>query len=106
MASGARKVAGRFGPRYGVKIRKGVEEVERLQKARYKCPKCEFVAVKRYASGIWRCRHCGLKFAGGAYSPTSKEIEALEETLAKEGAVAEGEGAEAVAEPAPTKGTA
>lgn len=101
MASGLRKggSAGRFGARYGVKIRRGVEEVERLQKATYKCPRCEFEAVKRYASGIWRCRHCGLKFAGGAYSPQSKDIEALEEVL--EGKEPEAAEAEAAAEPAP-----
>lgn len=95
--------AGRFGPRYGVKIRKGVAEVERLQKAKYKCPRCEFVAVRRHASGIWRCRHCGLKFAGGAYAPTSKEIEALEEHLERKGGAEEGEEAGASAEALPSK---
>ncbi|MGH7340997.1 MAG: 50S ribosomal protein L37ae [Candidatus Rokuibacteriota bacterium] len=88
MASGLKKAGsvGRLGARYGVKIRRGVEEIERLHKARYKCPRCEFEAVKRYATGVWRCRHCGLKFAGGAYSPVPQEISALEKGAEDEGA--------------------
>jgi large subunit ribosomal protein L37Ae len=84
LASGLKKSGsvGRFGARYGVKNRRGIAEVEKLQKARYKCPRCEFEAVKRYATGVWRCRHCGLKFAGGAYQPVSTETTVVPEGAA------------------------
>lgn len=61
--------AGRFGPRYGKKIREAVAEIERIQKKRHVCPKCKMPYVKRLASGVWFCRKCGAKFAGGAYHP-------------------------------------
>ena len=67
--------AGRFGARYGKKVRKIVAEIEKVQKQRHICPKCNMPYVKRVAAGIWECKKCGIKFAGLAYVPgeTKKE---------------------------------
>ena len=67
--------AGRFGVRYGKKVRKIVAEIEKVQKQRHICPKCNMPYVKRVAAGIWECKKCGTKFAGLAYVPgeTKKE---------------------------------
>ncbi len=62
-------VAGRYGPRYGVRIRKQMSTVINAKNKAYECPRCKHVAVKRVSTGIWKCRRCDLKFAGGAYSP-------------------------------------
>lgn len=67
--------AGRFGSRYGKRIRDKVAEIEAVQKKRHVCPKCDMPYVKRISTGIWQCKKCGAKFAGGAYIPkTVKEI--------------------------------
>jgi large subunit ribosomal protein L37Ae len=52
-----------------VKIRRRILEVETVRKAAHLCPRCQAVKVRRVGSGIWRCRKCGLTFAGGAYRP-------------------------------------
>ena len=62
---------GRFGPRYGTRTKKIVRAIEKKQKARQECPYCERKALKRMATGIWLCKKCGTKFAGGAYTPRS-----------------------------------
>lgn len=62
--------SGRFGSRYGVRIRKRVADVEAQSKGRHECPKCKAVALGRKATGIWECRHCGAKFASSSYMPT------------------------------------
>jgi large subunit ribosomal protein L37Ae len=59
--------AGRFGSRYGRKIRKKVAEIEKKQKSSYPCPYCNFTRVKRVSSGIWSCKKCDSKFSGRAY---------------------------------------
>jgi large subunit ribosomal protein L37Ae len=63
------KSAGRFGARYGRKIRKLVAEIEEQTRALHKCPKCERKSVRRIGTGIWRCSKCGYTFSGGTYIP-------------------------------------
>lgn len=71
MTKRTRKVgsSGRFGVRYGSKVKKKWLEMENLRKSSYICPRCHHVSVKRKHPGIWECRKCGLEFAGDAYSP-------------------------------------
>lgn len=64
--------AGRFGTRYGKKVRQIVSEVEKVQKQRHVCPKCKMRYVRRVSAGIWQCEKCGTKFAGGAYYPKTE----------------------------------
>ncbi|MEM7813660.1 MAG: 50S ribosomal protein L37ae [Candidatus Aenigmatarchaeota archaeon] len=61
------KPHGRFGSRYGKRIRKAVLEADRKAKARYECPFCSRISVRRVAAGIWQCGKCGKKMASGAY---------------------------------------
>ena len=61
-------VTGKYGARYGVKIRKQIKSVTRHRTHPLRCPECQADAVKRLSSGIWHCKHCDLKFAASAYS--------------------------------------
>jgi len=61
--------AGRFGVRYGRRIKQRVIGVEKEQKKKHVCPNCKKPSLKRVATGIWQCKKCGLKFAGKAYKP-------------------------------------
>jgi large subunit ribosomal protein L37Ae len=71
MARRTRKAGsvGRFGPRYGVRIRRRVQEIEEGLRQRHECPRCAAIAVRRDSTGVWACRRCGYVFAGGAYRP-------------------------------------
>ena len=63
-------VAGRFGSRYGKKVRVNFVKVGELRAAKWPCPKCLKKTVKRESAGIWYCSSCGYKFAGKAYKPS------------------------------------
>src|SRR3989454_1815526 len=71
MARRTRKagIVARFGPRYGVRIRRRVQEIEEGLKGRHTCPRCAAISVRRKSTGVWACRRCGYVFAGGAYPP-------------------------------------
>jgi large subunit ribosomal protein L37Ae len=75
--------AGRFGPRYGRFIRKRIVEVEELEKATHTCPRCDRPAVKRKGTGIWECRKCGYRFAGGAYVPQTPTFRIAQRSIEK-----------------------
>jgi large subunit ribosomal protein L37Ae len=65
------KMAGRFGTRYGVKVRKNIIKIEQAQRQKYICKRCGKRNVKRVGTGIWECRSCGYKFAGGTFVPVT-----------------------------------
>ena len=58
-----------LGPKFGATVRKRYTRIERLLKMRRVCPNCGSRSLEREASGIWVCRKCGYKVAGGAYRP-------------------------------------
>ena len=63
--------SGKFGTRYGMRLRKKWHEVDKKQKVLHECPVCNRKAVQRISSGIWECRKCSAKFTGGAYLPST-----------------------------------
>lgn len=75
--------AGRFGVRYGRRVRLQVKKIEEVTKKKHTCPNCKAKKVSRVSAGIWLCQKCGIKFAGGAYNPSGKaelkKVEELEE---------------------------
>jgi len=90
-------ITGRLGPRYGVRIRRRVQEVEELERKHHSCPRCLARNVRRVASGVWKCRRCGLAFAGGAYRPVvttsiKRELPPTAEEAAAEKAEEKAEG--------------
>ncbi len=62
--------SGRFGARYGKKIRTNFLKVEKEKSSGWACPRCLKATVKREAAGVWYCRSCGHRFAGKAYKPS------------------------------------
>ena len=62
-------IAGRFGSRYGKKIRTNVIAVEKELRKPHPCPECMKKTLKRVSAGIWECKKCGTKIAGKAYRP-------------------------------------
>jgi large subunit ribosomal protein L37Ae len=64
--------AGSFGSRYGTVARRRYYEVVAGMRVPHECPRCHVRAVRRLTVGVWSCRKCGVKFAGGAYLPATK----------------------------------
>ena len=66
------KAAGRFGARYGRRVRTKIAKIESLQRKKQQCLFCNGIA-KRLSKGIWKCKKCGKKFASHTYILPKKE---------------------------------
>jgi large subunit ribosomal protein L37Ae len=73
--------SGRFGCRYGRFVRKRVNDIEKISRALHRCPKCDMESVARKGTGIWECRKCGFKFAGGAYQPLTPAMKIAQRAI-------------------------
>jgi large subunit ribosomal protein L37Ae len=58
--------------RGGATLRKRYARIMETVRAKHRCPSCGTKSVERKSVGIWECRKCGYKFAGGAYQPETK----------------------------------
>jgi large subunit ribosomal protein L37Ae len=74
---------GRFGPRYGAKLRRRVLDIEKKRHEPNRCPACATKALKRKAVGLWKCSKCDLLFAGGAYVPYTDAGKAAKRAIAQ-----------------------
>lgn len=74
---------GRFGSRYGAKLRRRVLDIERRRADPQRCPSCATRALAREAVGLWVCKKCGLSFAGGAYVPFTDAGKAAKRAIAQ-----------------------
>ena len=61
------RAAGRFGARYGKRVRAKLADVESKQRIKQKCPLCNRIGAKRLSKGIWQCGKCGKRFASDVY---------------------------------------
>ncbi|MFH1787667.1 MAG: 50S ribosomal protein L37ae [archaeon] len=61
------KSAGRYGARYGKRVRQKLVKVEEKQRLKQKCPFCQRLKAKRLSKGIWECSGCDKKFASDTY---------------------------------------
>jgi len=60
-------ITGKYGVRYGSSLRKQCKKIEVSQHSKYTCSFCGKDAMKRSATGIWKCGSCKKTQAGGAY---------------------------------------
>jgi large subunit ribosomal protein L37Ae len=74
---------GWMGPRYGIRLRRRVQDIDKVMKADYLCPKCSTLTVRRLGSGLYKCRRCERTFASDAYAfrppPSIFRVEKTEE---------------------------
>jgi large subunit ribosomal protein L37Ae len=62
----------RLRTRAGATVRKRWTRIVKGMRDPHKCPNCHMPYVSRESVGIWECSKCGYKFAGAAFTPSTK----------------------------------
>ena len=58
---------GWMGPRYGIRIRRRILDIDTAERKANICPHCSTVTLWRVASGIYECQRCGTRVSSAAY---------------------------------------
>ena len=66
----------RYGPRYGVSVRRRAGSALAKKSRKYTCPNCQYPKVRRKVAGIWECRKCQHTFSGGVWEPYTRASDA------------------------------
>jgi large subunit ribosomal protein L37Ae len=74
-------ITGKYGTRYGQKLRKQVKAIEILQRTKYICTFCGKPSLRRSAVGIWSCRACRRNIAGGAWEFSTSAAQTAKTTI-------------------------
>ena len=74
-------ITGKYGTRYGAKLRKQVKAFEILQRTKYVCPFCGKTSVRRHSVGIWTCTACRRSVAGGAWEFSTSAAQTAKSTI-------------------------
>jgi large subunit ribosomal protein L37Ae len=74
-------ITGKYGTRYGAKLRKQTKAIEILQRTKYTCTFCGKNSIRRSAVGIWRCRACRRTIAGGAWEFATSAAQTARTTI-------------------------
>lgn len=84
MAKTKLRSASRFGARYSSPLKKVFADVEDIEKRPQECPKCFRKSLVHKNYGIWYCKKCKARIAGGAYQPQTI-IGSLAERIVRKG---------------------
>ncbi|WP_048815949.1 50S ribosomal protein L37ae [Desulfurococcus amylolyticus] len=78
-------IAGRYGTRYGSTLRKKVRDILEKRYSPHICPFCGHKGkVYRLSTGVWACKKCGAKWAGGAYMPKTESAKLFPDIIIRE----------------------
>jgi len=78
-------IAGRYGARYGTTLRKRIRDVLAKRYFPHTCPFCAHKGgVRRISTGVWVCKKCGAKWAGGAYIPRTELSKTFQGTMIRD----------------------